>query len=305
MFDSKGLVAVIIVIILTVTLVGPICSGLQSKENTLDVIVIDGQSNAEYSPSSLTRCNKGQVGLPDPKYDLLYYGSESAANNYWTDSTGIYSMNRGGYWQIGGLEPTLAYYYSLRAGHDVLTINVAKGATSITWLAGSDGLAYATETIDTALGLVQGYSKINMVGWLWLQGEKDKAMAIEDYKSYFIGLMDYFESYNLNFCYIAKTREYYGGNATIAQEELVSEYSNIYMTDVTDSFTEQNGLLVNNDPIHYSQKGRNVIGETIGNMMVLPENPDKTVQDLLSIIPIIIAIGVILLVVRLILGRVE
>lgn len=284
----------IVVITLTMVLM-PILDDAEHPGNVLDVIIIDGQSNAEYSTSK-ARVNPALIDLPIPHHKLMYYGTESAANNFLSDSyvpDGIYDMNRDGIWMIGGLEPTLAYYYSERSGHDVLTINVARGAMSITALA-PDGEYWqrGSKVISDALALVSGYSHVNMVGWVMLQGEADKNMAVDTYKSHFLDLVDYFDSIGANQCYLAKTREYYGGNATTAQDQLVQEYDNIHMaTTITDTFTEANGDLVNGDPIHYSQRGRNIVGQALGEAMEVYELPGA---ELISVIPIIIAVAILL-----------
>lgn len=279
-------------IMLTMVLV-PVLNDAEHPDNVLDVIIIDGQSNAEYSTSQ-ARVNPALIDLPLPHHKLMYYGTPTAANYLYGDvpSTGIYEMNRDGYWVIGGLEPTLAYYYSERSDHDVLTINIAVGAQSITKLApNGDYWVKGSESIKEALSMVSGY-RLNMVGWIMLQGEADKNMAVDTYKSHFLDLVDYFDSIGADQCYLVKTREYYGGNATTAQEELVEEYPNIHMaTTITDTFTEANGLLVNGDPIHYSQLGRNVVGKAVAEYMDVYSMPGS---EIISVIPTIMVVAILL-----------
>lgn len=282
------------VISLTMVLM-PVLEDAQHQDNTLDVIIIDGQSNAAYYTSDTTRVNPNLIDLPVPHHKLMYYGTETGPNDFLTgdDPDGIYEMNRNGRWVIGGLEPTLSYYYSERSGNDVLTINVARGAQSITSLA-PDGEYWqlGSQLISDALSMVSGYSHVNMVGWVMLQGEQDKDMDVDTYKEHFLDLADYFDSIGATQCYLVKTREYYGGNATIAQAELVEEDSDIHMaTTITDTFTESNGYLVTGDPLHYSQRGRNVVGEAVGNAMEVYSIPGS---DILSAIPVIIAAAILL-----------
>lgn len=293
MFSLKVAIGAVVGIVIFSTVLYPVVVNYDSEPSTLDVIIIDGQSNAEYS-SSINRCNKALIDLPVPNQALLYYGSEHAANSYpSSDSNQIYSMNREGYWQIGGLEPYLAYTYAERSGHDVLTINVARGAQSIAWLAppGAGG-EYAKNVIDSALAQVQGYRSVNMVGWVMLQGEQDKNMPVETYKGHFMELSEYFTSIGADNCYIASTREYYGGNACIAQEELAQASPNIHIsTHISDTFTESNGYLVSGDPIHYSQKGRNLIAEELG--AAIQVSPGREAFNLIQVVPIIVLVAMI------------
>ena len=300
----KTILVVAIALIMTVYIVYPLVENPDTYSNSLDVIIIDGQSNAEYS-TSLNRTNPVLIDLPVPDHKLLYYGTETAANNIYTGSpsTGIYEMNRDGYWKIGGIEPTLAYYYSQQTGHDLLTINVAVGGQSITKLS-PDGIYWqsGSECIADALSMISGYSHINMIGWVMMQGEADKTMAVDTYKEHFMELADYFKSIGANECYLVKTRDYYGGNATIAQAELVQEYDFIHMaTEVTDTFTEANGLLVNSDPIHYSQLGRNVVGKALGEYIA--EDNEIPGQSIMFLIPVVLVIGIILVAARIVLAN--
>lgn len=286
-------IMVTVALIVTSTLLIPVINDAKEEPSTLDVIIIDGQSNAEYS-SNTARTNMELIDLSAPEHKLMYYGSETAANSYpGSDSYKLYEMYRDGVWQIGGLEPTLAYYYSERSGHDVLTINVARGAMGIAWLkpTGNGGI-WAQGCIDKALSEITGYSRINMVGWVMLQGEHDKTMAVDSYKTQFMELDAYFDSIGAKYCYLVKTREYYGGNATIAQNQLVAEHPDIFMaTTITDTFTEENGMLVTGDPIHYSQLGRNVIGEAVGKYMIVYESPTI---PLLDIIPVLVIVAIVM-----------
>lgn len=289
--------AAIATIVLTMVLI-PILDDAEHPGNTLDVIVIDGQSNAAYYTGT-NRVNPNLIDLPIPHNKLMYYGTENAPNDFLTpeDSDGIYEMNRDGRWIIGGIEPTLAYYYSERSGNDVLTINIARGAQSITALSPPDGEYWilGAQAISDALSMVSGYTTVNMIGWVMLQGESDKNMAIDTYKENFLNLADYFDSIGANQCYIVKTRDYYGGNATIAQDQLVQEYDNIHMaTTITDTFTEANGDLVNGDPIHYSQRGRNIVGEAVGEYIPVYSPPGS---EIISIIPVVIVAAILLAIV--------
>lgn len=289
----KLILTISVSLIIIISVLVPSISG-EYEPAELDVIIIDGQSNAEYS-TNVARTNAGLIDLPAPEHKLLYYGTANYAEHYpGFDDAKILDMNRHDQWMIGGLEPYLAYKYSERSGHDVLTINVAKGAVSISWLAPSGtGGEYAAEVIDEALSQISGYRYVNMIGWVMLQGEHDKTMAVDTYKTYFLELADYFSSIGATQCYIGATREYYGGNATIAQKELSEEYANIHLTtEISETFTEANGMLVPDDPIHYSQQGRNVMGTELAKGMRLMDHSNTI--DLMNIIPIVLVVGLLL-----------
>lgn len=293
MSPIKLIITLALSLILITSLVVPTIEGTMDPAE-LDVIIIDGQSNAEYS-TNVARTNAGIIDLPSPTHKLMYYGTANYAEHYpGFDNAEIWEMNRNNQWMIGGLEPYLAYVYSERSGHDVLTINVARGAMSISWLAPSgEGGEYAAEVITDALNKISGYRFVNMVGWVMLQGEHDKTMAVDTYKSYFLELADYFDSIGASQCYIGATREYYGGNATIAQKELSMEYSNIHLvTEISETFTEANGMLVSGDPIHYSQKGRNVMATELANGMGITDHGNT---DLLKVIPVMLLAALLLM----------
>lgn len=286
------IVTIVVSAVLLITLVYPMVNDPDDASNTLDVIIIEGQSNAEYNTH---RCNPYQVDLPVPTQRLMYYGNESEANSYpGTSSTGVYEMNRDGSWKIGGLEPALAYYYSLHTNNPVLTINVARGGMSISWLsAEAEGLGYAKEVIDAALSNIHGYH-VRMAGWVMAQGEADKNMDVDVYKEYFLELRDYYKSIGADECYLIKTRDFYGGNSVIAQEELCEEYEDIHMaTTITDTFTDDSGYVYPQDPIHYTQVGRNVVGESVADYMS-DFIPNYNSYELLKVVPIIIAVAIIL-----------
>lgn len=291
-------------IILLGSAIIPALGLFSTDENTLDVIIIDGQSNAAYYPSNTARVNPADVDLPAPKHNLLYYGTEQYINYYsYSGERGIYQMYRDG-WIVGGEEPALALGLSEKSDRDVLTINVARGAQSITWLApGGAGWTYATNCIEDALGKITGYDHLNLLGWVMIQGEADKDMDEATYKSRFMDLSRAFDSLGFGQCYIVNTRPYWGGNATIAQQDLAEHYGNIHIaTYATESFTEENGLLVVGDPIHYSQKGRNILGTDLAEY--IPDSASLTIDDsLLYAIPIITIAGFVAIAAGIVLKR--
>ena len=172
------------------------------------------------------------------------------------------------------------------------------GARSIADLLpdGADG-AYSWGVLDRALTEISpGYQHISMLGVVWIQGETDAAIGttVEQYKASFLKLMDSFEKYGANEFYLVHTRDYYGGNASIAQDQLAEEYSNVLMaTEITETFTIENGMLDAN-PIHYSQKGRDAIAFAIKDKILIPTvtNP---YEPLLMMIPLMFIIALVVL----------
>lgn len=276
----------IIGIIIITTLI-PVVENI-NDDNILDVIILDGQSNAEYNTSLIISV---QGDLPNPEHKLYYYGSETNSNMYpGYPNSKMNLMNRDDTWIISGIEAPLAYYYSVCAGHDVYVINIARGGASIETLRpeGSNGI-YGRQILTQALSEIPDYYKIHMAGWVMIQGEADKETPVAEYKQYFLELSNYFDSIGVEKCYISTTRSYYGGNATIAQNELAQEYENIIIASTaSDTFNIENRLVKPNDPIHYSQAGRNIIAADLAKVMSGPSQKNTIMQ----IIPILMIIGI-------------
>ena len=274
------------VAILLISSVAIPAASLADDPKILDVLVIDGQSNAEYG--GIDVCDPVELNQEyseKPAHNILYYGTDSKPAYFWDWSHDLayswaayhlhnaydYDNDR---WKIGGYEPILGNTISKKSGHDVLVVNMAIGATKIAELLPDGGITgvYSWTLLNHALEQAnKRYDGLNMVGVVWAQGEGDASTPVNDYKSSFRTLMASFDKYGLDDFYIIKTREYYGGNACTAQAQLAAEYSNVMIaTDITETFTIENGMLDDN-PIHYSQKGRTAISNAIKNKIVVPE----------------------------------
>ena len=301
--------SIIIGIVLTGAVVIPFCY-TQTDEDTLDVIIVDGQSNAQYwgwatnSICSPSIVNDSDLGAPT--HNLYYYG-DSTPTYYGTvytepsydtslDSYDLHSMYDNGSWVIGSYGPALAKTLSERSGHDVLIIDVGVGAAPIQWLTitGPGGI-WAEKIISDALSKVPSKYHVDMLGMVWAQGESDKNTAVDTYIERFNLL---YNSLNVKFglekVYIIKTRDAVGGNSITAQEQLAAENENIIIaTDITDTFTTENGYL-RPDNLHYSQQGRTVIAEILGETIAYNEHPANESLELLKVVPVIIIVALVL-----------
>ena len=305
----KWVVAATIGVIVTTMLLIPVCN-LQDDENTLDVIVIDGQSNAQYWGWTTNNiCSPSQVnssGLEAPTHNLYYYGDSTPIDygiTYPTptyditfESYDIHPMYQNDSWVVGGYEPVLARSISEKSGHDVLIINVGVGAAQIKWLTSTGpGGIWADKVISHALSKIPSGYHVDMLGLVWAQGESDDDTPVDTYIERFNKLYDDFSStFGINKVYIVKTRDAVGGNSIIAQNELAADNENITIaTDITDEFTTANGYL-NTDNLHYTQSGRSLIAEKLGEVIEYNEHEKFQGQDLIALIPLLVIIGLII-----------
>lgn len=303
------IVGIITAIILTGSLMVPTFNSLTDNDS-LDVVVITGQSNAAYRESYNYRVSPevATANLGESP-DLFYYGTATAPASYEVigdptydttfESYSIQKMCEGDSYVIGGLEAPLAITIHNKTGNDVLILNVAVSGAPIDWLSptGSWG-AFASGVIEHALADVSGqYDKINKIGWICLQGEADTSTAIDTYKTKFMRMADYLGSMGFDTGYIVPSRTTLGGNSVIAQKELAEEYSNIHIVadGLADTFTTANGLLYS-DAIHYTELGRIKIGIEAANNMELPaKSAISTVEPIINIIPIVVIVAILML----------
>lgn len=311
-------VRIIVIATISIILVGsvvyPIIEDFNTDSKTIDVLIIDGQSNAEYGDNYV--CDPEVLNAEyqkAPAHNVYYYGTSAAPCNKW-DWVTKYDESWAAFhihnaydlkthkWKIGGYEPILGNTISEKSGNDVLVINMAIGARAIDDLlpGGSDGY-YSWGVLDHALKQIKkNYDNINMAGVLWIQGESDKDTPVNDYKASFLQLMAAFDQYGANQFYLVHTRDYYGGNSNIAQNELAAQYSNVHMTTkITESFTQENGMLASNADIHYSQKGRDAIAFAIRDQIIIPESHDNNVlPTLIFVIPTMLIVLIAVFVLR-------
>lgn len=304
----KSIVVLAIGIILIATLTVPYCFP-QTNEETLDVVVVDGQSNAQYwgwntnNICSATIVNES--GLEAPEHNLYYYGDSTPTfyGPVYTQPTydttlasyDLHLMYENDAWTIGGYGPTMAKMISERSGHDVLVIDVGVGAAPIQWLTSTGpGGIWAVKIIQDALDKVPSGYSVDMLGMVWAQGESDSLTNVDTYIGYFDNLYEKFNTeFGLEKVYIIKTRDAYGGNSITAQEQLAEDNDNITIaTSITDDFTIDNGLLVS-DGLHYSQAGRTAIAEVLGEVIEYNDHSENESLELLKVIPIILVVALV------------
>ena len=313
------LLGLIIVAALVVILLIPTVTE-SNDDKILNVLVIDGQSNAEYGDSYV--CNAVDLNaeyMDVPDHNLYYLGTDTTPGNLWQWQT-TYNMSWAGYhlepmynystsqWIIGGYEPILGNSIASRSGNDTLIVNMGVGARTIAQLLpDGDSGAYSWGVLDRAVALAEyaGYT-INMIGVVWIQGEADKDTAVDSYVQSFTTLESAFSDRGLNRIYIVHTRDTYGGNANTAQEQIAASNPDVEIaTYITDTFTQDNGMLASNADIHYSQKGRTTIAEAIETKITVPEvkSSNDHIEQIEMILPLIVLAGIVLSVIRLAIDR--
>lgn len=277
----------------------------------LNVIILAGQSNAAYSDWP-ERCNSADVNavLSAPNKNCLYYGTEetpimngtyvstNTPPSYDTtfESYSIWSMYRSGSWMIGGEEPTLAKGFSNKFDSDVLVINVAVNGQKISELlpTATNGV-YAKDVIDHALNSIDRdkYPSVIFSAMVWIQGESDNyaQTPIDDYINDFKKIKSWYETeYGVKNFYISQIRPYFGENATNAQRIIADSYSDVFLTDVALDFSVSN-CLMSADNLHYSQFGRNQVGNAISDLFVFSNAPE---MRLLYMVPVIFLISIVI-----------
>lgn len=305
---------IFVIVVLVGSFLVPIVNDSTDADDTLEVLVIAGQSNAAYG--GFVNPTLVNQEIPKPSTNVYYYGTASQPiwygypSNPTYDTTfesyDIYPMINNGSWAIGGYEPGMAYAISEKSNCDVLIINVGISSASIQYLQPDNtGGAYVNDVIEDALSKVDSKYKIDKVGYMWLQGESNSSTAVDTYISYFDTINDWYYSKGFDTCYMVQTRPYNGGNASIAQLQICSsDYSVLLASTAPDTFTVDNGLMVS-DNLHYSQKGRDVICNDVASQLRVSYHFDNEGTNLLIAIPFVVIAALLIVVVRIIISRGE
>lgn len=289
----KGILAISVCVLILSGVAIPIA--MEAGNDTLAVVVIEGQSNAVYKGLGVDLMN---ATYPIPDHNLYYYGNNNGPiyqvyNTLNYDDTfrsyGIHSMFNGNSWKIGTPDAALAYEIQKKYDVDVLVINVGISGANINFLEPqSDGGKYITGMVSHALKDARAYGDVQKCGFAWIQGESNKTTPVATYINEFnTKIMPMNESLGLKHCYMVQTRPYNSGNAAIAQLQIASTNPNVTLASTAPStFTIENGMLLS-DNLHYTAEGFFVVGSQIGEKVTVSK-PD---YSLLLIIPTVAIIA--------------
>ena len=298
------IIAIALFIIVVAAVLLPVTNQLRTDDvETIDIILIDGQSNGAYYPNNQIRCNPAIVNqnIGTPEHKAYYYGTADGSSRVVGENTEIREMYVNGQWVIGGEEPGLAYNLMKKNNRDVLVLNIARGGTGIKDLAVGSIWDASKNMIETAVSEISTmYAAKNYVGWVMIHGEHDANNSVSYYEQYFNVLDGKLANLGFKECYIALPRYEQSYNAYIAMEDLANKEPDVHIaTSITETFTVQNGLLYTDD-VHYTQKGRLVLAEAvIDHIPADPNFGDKDMSNLIQVIPIIMFVAAILMAVRL------
>lgn len=305
--NSDTILSLVVGILLVVTVLVPFVT-IANDDEELDVLIITGQSNAGYRESVNYRVDpEVATDLLPESSSLYYYGTPTSPATYeiigsptydttW-ESYSIQPMCKDGKYVIGGLEAPIGIGIHNRTNNDVLVLNVAVSSATISWL-DPDGVwgTFAYGLITHALDLVDDrYDSINKLGWTCLQGESNSSTDIDVYKTDFMKMANFFADLGFKNGYIVPPMDSLGGNSIIAQYELAETHNYLkIVTTVQNTFTTENGLLWG-DKIHYTERGRIIIGEKIVDAINYPISFDySSIRTILNVLPIFVTISLII-----------
>lgn len=241
----------------------------------LDLIFMYGQSNAAYRNAVASEAS------PIPKLGTAYYygledrsgptaaendtGMDLAACEFWT------MLDENGDCRIGDKAPSFSATYSEITGHKVYWVCGAIGNKGMSQFLPTTGFmwTYGKDVLTNAIALVDlDKFDLNVSYYLWCQGEANASSSVSSYKSQYLTMHNAILNGGLGHTFkggfISVVRDANGGNAAIAQRELCEEVSTIHLgADIANTFTVANGMM-GSDDLHYSQKGNNAIGKTLG-----------------------------------------
>lgn len=294
---------VISIILLGAVLVPTLNSTTHKDENVLDVFVLGGQSNMAYIPAYMD-LNTVNSELGAPAEPCYFFGTQTrpAYNGINLSDCDMYPMYSDGSWIIGGEECGLAYYLTPKTHNELLVINVGIPAYSIDQFEpGTTGGNHIVNTIEAALASIPSTYTVNKLGWAWCQGESDRTTAYANYIASFDKIDGMLSNLGFDMCYLVQTKPSDSGSATIAQQMIVSDQTDVCLASTAPAgFTIANGGLIEGNWLHYTQHGRIIVGEDIANAISIP---DYESLKILYIVPIIVIAALLLIVARLYMSR--
>ena len=304
-------VPVVVAVLVVASLFGTLVWATDSEDEKLDVLIVGGQSNT-YATSQIDAGTATPVPVSGTGY---YFGTESAptyASSISLADCEMRDLNKGGSAAIGGVYPAFAAKYVEETGRKIYLIDTGlSGQTVYTFLPGSVNWQYVADVIAAGIAAIPSDYDVNVLGYLWIQGEGDSSTVTTTYETRMIQLHEAYNDgrlvVNLPTCFIVKVRDTIESgtvcNAAPAQTYLAEHVDGFVMaTTLADTFTVDNGM-VGSDDLHYTQVGCNALGasaaETVSDYA--PTTADYSL--LLTAIPIIVLIGAVIVIGRWVLTR--
>lgn len=280
----------------------------------LDVYLMTGQSNACYSSADPSLAD------PIPKLGTSYAWMRESGDYAKFASTDDPAMRPmvgiDGQALTGDKAPAFAATVTELTGHKVYWICGGWGDMSIASFDPDGGIVwnYMLQVVSEAMDAIdRQHFDVHTCYYMWIQGEKDRSMPVEEYIERFKEMHDAILSgklgYTFSHCFISQIMEKWG-NAVDALYEIADTVPHVSMGSTAAlGFTQANGLL-SSDNIHYSQLGDNIIGSDLGTAcgeLRLQEPSTKGTNALMGILPTIfgITVGVlaVMAAVKLVMGR--
>lgn len=270
---------------------------------TIDVYLMNGQSNAAYYDADTSRVNP----VPAPGTSYFYGTANRPADrlDFATKGCAMHDMvSSDGTPAIGDKGPVFGARYFEMTGHKVYYINAAIGGKGIEAFQPEDGEMWVhTKAILAAAMAELDASKWEIVdrSYLWIQGEANWHMAADRYKTHFLAMHDAILEGGLGFrfdkCIICLPQAPKGEEGPReAQIELAQEHPGaiIIGCDATEGFTKENGLL-GSDGVHYSQKGDNIVGVALAKAAAEAYglHQSETIKSLIGLAPLALIIVII------------
>lgn len=287
----------------------------------IDLIYIDGQSNAAQNTQDLTTA---PVPLPGTAY---YFGSEERyavagrissqedLDNAITEQLDTWSfqsmVDGSGAVKIGDKAPGIAKAYYERTGHRVYIVDGAVPGSPVRYHipeSTSDvtnwSWQWAVLVIEKALDSVDPtLYDLNLTGIdLWLQGESDARFSSAAYIKYWrqyhtgaVGGLLGIPVTNIVICLIANVTDE-SGTVNAALVELAETYEDVTIGASAAGFSVEGGELNPEDSLHYTQEGDNIVGREWGESaakITNGKNPDTggsttPEKKILNLLPVLI-----------------
>lgn len=301
----RKIIAVIVAVVAVAAILIPVTSGIQKESGALDIICIEGQSNAEnwLVGTTLEEINES---ISAPKHEV-YYSANTVYSGDFDTVVKDYSVRKAytDSWQVGGYIAALGQLWTEKYGRDVLIINTGIGSSSIDKLAPTGIYGeYVQKMIGDALDsdVVSEYERVNKIAWIWIQGEFD-TNTIETYTEKFNEIDSMMQGYGFNQCYIVQTRAADSLQSIPALQQIIASNHRVHLaTDLPDSFTVENGLLFTDDT-HYTQKARNLLSEVFAECLPGIYSVPEGTANMIQIIPILVLAGLVIGVVGMFISR--